>query len=92
MVQLFGEKTAVRASAYVVGERPELEIIWQRLSDEYEIRERQVALDRKLELVSKTASTLVDLLQQSRSHLLEWGIVLLIVFEIGLSLAGKIFD
>jgi uncharacterized Rmd1/YagE family protein len=67
-------------------ERPELERLYIRLEDEYEIRERHLALERKLSLISRTAETLLDLLQHHRSLRVEWYIVALIVFEIFLAL------
>jgi uncharacterized Rmd1/YagE family protein len=67
-------------------ERPELERLYARLEDEYEIHERHLALERKLGLVSRTAETLLDLLQHHRSLRVEWYIVVLIVLEILLSL------
>jgi required for meiotic nuclear division protein 1 len=70
----------------VLWERPELGRLFQSLEDEYEIRERQLALDRKLELIGNTASTLLDLLQSRRSLRVEWYIVILIVAEIVLTL------
>jgi len=70
----------------VLWERPELERLFGRLADEYEIRERNTALERKLGLVSRTAEILLDLSQQKRSHRVEWYIVLLIVVEILLTI------
>jgi uncharacterized Rmd1/YagE family protein len=70
----------------ILWERPELGRLFQHLEDEYEIRERQLALDRKLELIGNTASTLLDLLQSRRSLRVEWYIVILIVAEIALTL------
>ena len=67
-------------------ERPELERLYARLEDEYEIRERHLALERKLGLISRTAETLLDLLQHHRSLRVEWYIVILIVLEILLTL------
>ncbi|MEJ2344465.1 MAG: RMD1 family protein [Gammaproteobacteria bacterium] len=63
-------------------EHPELERLYLRLEDEYELRERHVALERKLELISRTAETLLSLLQNKRSLRVEWYIVILIVVEI----------
>jgi uncharacterized Rmd1/YagE family protein len=63
-------------------EEPQYERLYQRLADEYELIERHRALERKLELVSKTAETLLDLLQNKRSLRVEWYIVILIVIEI----------
>ena len=63
-------------------DRPDLERLFARLSDEYEIRDRGTALERKLDLVSRTTETLLELSQQKRSLRVEWYIVLLIVVEI----------
>jgi required for meiotic nuclear division protein 1 len=67
-------------------ERPDLERLYVRLEDEYELRERFLALERKLALVSRTAETALDLMQQDSSQRVEWYIVALIVVEILLSL------
>ena len=65
---------------------PELERFDARLRNEYELRERERALNRKLELVSRTVATLLELIQNRRSLRVEWYIVLLILFEIALTL------
>jgi len=67
-------------------ERPDLDRLFLALEDELEIRERQVALERKLTLINDTAGTLLDLLQSKRSLRVEWYITILIVVEIVLSL------
>jgi uncharacterized Rmd1/YagE family protein len=67
-------------------DRPDLERLFARLRDEFEIRERFTALNRKLELVSRTVETALGLLQNRRSLRVEWYIVILIVFEICLTL------
>ncbi|NJL44927.1 MAG: RMD1 family protein [Leptolyngbyaceae cyanobacterium SM2_3_12] len=67
-------------------EYPELDLLYQRLEDEYEIRERHTALERKLDLVSRTAETVLDLQRQSTGLRLEVYVVLLIVVEVLLSL------
>ena len=61
---------------------PDLERLYAYLEDEFEIRERHRALERKLELISRTAQTVLDLLQTMRSLRVEWYIVVLIVVEI----------
>jgi required for meiotic nuclear division protein 1 len=66
-------------------ERPDLERLYLRLEDEYELRERLLALERKLQLVSHTAETALELMQHDSSHRVEWYIVALIVVEILLS-------
>lgn len=67
-------------------DRPDLERFYRRLAEEYEIRERQIALERKMQLISRTAEAVLNLLQARRSLRVEWYIVLLIVFEIVLTL------
>ncbi|MCA9601984.1 MAG: RMD1 family protein [Polyangiales bacterium] len=66
----------------VLWERPDLEALYARLADEYELVERQTALERKLNLIARTTETLLNLLQHDRSHRVEWYIVALIAFEI----------
>ncbi len=67
-------------------EHPELERLYLRLEDEFEIRERHAALQRKFELVSRTAQTALEVLRHRRSLRVEWYIVILIVVEILLTL------
>ena len=56
-----------------------------KLQDEYEIRERRAALERKLGLLAGTMATLLDVVHTRRSLRVEWYIVTLILIEIGLS-------
>lgn len=63
-------------------EQPELERLYLRLEDEYELAERLATLDRKLELIERTAETTLDLVQSRRMLRVEWYIVILIVFEV----------
>jgi required for meiotic nuclear division protein 1 len=67
-------------------EYPELDPLYHRLEDEYEIRDRHSALERKLDLVSRTAETVLDLQRHQTGLRLEWYVVLLIVVEVLLSL------
>ena len=67
-------------------DHPELEQLYLRLEDEFEIEERAAILDRKLELISRTVETILDLLQKEQSMRVEWYIVILILVEIFLSL------
>ncbi len=64
---------------------PELERLYAYLEDEFEIRERHRALERKLDLIARTAQTMLNLVQTKRSLRVEWYIVILIVVEILLS-------
>jgi uncharacterized Rmd1/YagE family protein len=73
-------------------DHPELEQLYLRLEDEFELQERTEILDRKLELVSRTVETILDLLQRDRSTRVEWYIVILIVLEIVLSVYGLFFQ
>ncbi len=67
-------------------EQPHLERLFLRLEDEFELHERHAAMERKLEVIHRTADTLLDLLQTRRSLRVEWYIVILIVVEIFLTL------
>jgi uncharacterized Rmd1/YagE family protein len=67
-------------------DHPELERLWARVRDEFEIRERFAALHGKLALIARTAETALDLMQNRRALRVEWAIVGLIVFEIVITL------
>lgn len=67
-------------------EYPELDRIYARIEDEYEIRERHLALERKLELVTRTAETALEIQQQNTGLRLEWYVVILIIIEVLISL------
>jgi len=66
-------------------EHPELERLYVRLADEYELRDRDRALDRKLDVISRTVETLLGLVQTRSSMRVEWYIVLLILAELALA-------
>ena len=67
-------------------DHPELERLYVRLAEEYELRDRDRALDRKLDVISRTVGTLLGLVQARSSLRVEWYIVLLIVAELALSI------
>jgi uncharacterized Rmd1/YagE family protein len=67
-------------------DHPELERLYVRLAEEYELRDRDRALDRKLDVISRTVETLLGLVQTRSSLRVEWYIVLLIVAELVLSI------
>ena len=73
-------------SPELLWDHPELERLWARLRDEFEIRERFAALHGKLALISRTAETALGLMQNRRALRVEWAIVGLIVFEIVITL------
>ncbi len=70
----------------ILWDNPALEGLFVRLEDEFEIRERHAAIERKLNLISQTAHTVLELLNSKHSLRVEWYIVLLIVIEILLTL------
>ncbi len=72
-------------------EQPQLERLYARLEDEYELRERHGALERKLDLIERTAETVLNLLQHKSSLRVEWYIVVLIVLEMMLTLYEMFF-
>ena len=75
----------------VLWDHPALERLYIRLADEYELRERERALERKLEVISRTVETLLDLVTQNRNLRVEWYIVGLIVLEVVLSIYFSVF-
>ncbi len=82
-------RVGVSEKPELLWEFPELERLYGRLGDEYELEERHTALDRKLMLISRTAETLSGILQNQRSLRVEWYIVILIVLEIVITLVDK---
>lgn len=79
-------RVAVREKPDILWDRPELERFYARLEDEYELIERAETLDRKLAVVSQTASALLDLRDTSRSLRLEILVVILILAELAVAL------
>jgi required for meiotic nuclear division protein 1 len=67
-------------------EDPALDRLYERLAIEFELRERDRALSRKLELISRSAETYLNLVHNRQSLRVEWYIVVLIVIEIALGL------
>jgi len=75
-------RVAVTDKPDVIWDRHDLERLYARLQDEYELTERADALSRKLAVISETAEVLTDMIDTKRSLRLEFIIVMLIVFEI----------
>ncbi len=73
----------------IVWEEQELDRLYERIANEYELRDRDLALARKLDLVSRTAETYLDLVNNRQTLRVEWYIVVLIVVEIILTLYGR---
>jgi uncharacterized Rmd1/YagE family protein len=75
-------RVAVGEKPDALWDRPDLERLYARLEDEYELKERVDALSRKLAVVAETANTLADIIDTRRSLRLELIIVVLIGIEI----------
>jgi required for meiotic nuclear division protein 1 len=69
---------------------PQLGGLYASMEDEFELKERQSALDRKLGLISDTAQTLADVWDNKQLHKLEWYVIGLILFEIVISLYERL--
>lgn len=78
-------RVAVEDKPDVLWDRPDLERLFLRLRDEYELTERATALANKLAVIQTTTRAITDLIDAQRSLRLEAVIVLLIVFEIVLT-------
>lgn len=79
-------RVEVHEKPELLWENPDLERLYIRLEDEFELEERHTALDRKLDVISRTAETHLELLRHRSSLRVEWYITLLIMFEIGITL------
>ena len=66
----------------VLWDKPHLERLYARLEDEYELKERAESLNRKLAVIAESAQVLTDIIDTRRSLRLEVIIVLLILFEV----------
>jgi required for meiotic nuclear division protein 1 len=92
MLKLLGEallvqhrvsgRVAVGEKPDVLWDRPDLERLYARLEDEYELSERVDTLNRKLAVIAETATTLADIIDTKRSLRLEIIVVVLIAFEV----------
>jgi uncharacterized Rmd1/YagE family protein len=75
-------RVAVGEKPDVLWDRPDLERLYARLEDEYELSERAETLNRKIEVIADTASRLADIVDTKRSVRLEIIVIFLIAFEI----------
>lgn len=92
LLRTVGEALAARSRATarvqaddkpdLLWDHPELERLFERLVDEFELVERSAALDRKLTLIGETTTTLLSLVEARRSLVLEVAIVVLILVEV----------
>jgi len=75
-------RVAITDKPDALWDRPDLERLYARLEDEYELIGRVETLNRKLAVVAETADTLADIIDTRRSLRLEVIVVLLIAVEI----------
>ncbi|WP_072392729.1 RMD1 family protein [Hyphomicrobium sp. CS1GBMeth3] len=73
----------------VLWDHPELERLWTRLVDEYDLTVRSRAIARKLDVIRETSETLTGLVATRTSHRLEWYIIILILVEVVLGLYDR---
>ena len=75
-------RVAVGEKPDVLWDRSDLERLFARLEDEYELKERAIALGHKLDVIQETTRALTDIIDTERSVRLEAIIVVLIAVEI----------
>ncbi len=73
---------AIAEKPDVLWDRPDLDRLYARLEDEYELKERVDILNRKLSVIAENAKVMTDIIDTRRSLRLEFIIVLLIVSEV----------
>lgn len=73
----------------VLWDHPELERLWIKLVDDYDLPARGRAIGRRLEVIQETSDTITELLATRTSHRLEWYIIILIAIEIVLGLYDR---
>jgi uncharacterized Rmd1/YagE family protein len=72
----------------ILWEHPELERLYARLEDEFEIVERGTLLNGKVAVLASVAGTFTDLIDATRSARLELLIVILILAELVVAIAA----
>jgi uncharacterized Rmd1/YagE family protein len=75
----------------VLWDHPELERLWAKLVDEYDLPARARAVERKLAVIRDTAEMVTDLVATRTSHRLETLVIVLIAIEIALALIDRVF-
>jgi uncharacterized Rmd1/YagE family protein len=73
----------------ILWDHPELERLWAKLVDEYDLPARARAVERKLVVIRETADTITDLISTRTSHRLELYVIILIAIEIALVLYDR---
>jgi len=67
-------------------DHPDLDRLYTRLEDEYELDERHEVLERKFVALGDVAEVLLDIVRDKRAYRVELAIIALIAFEIVISL------
>jgi hypothetical protein len=80
-------RVAVEETPDVLWDHPNLDRLYARLADEYELRERARAVSRKLGVIVESGQALTDIFDADRATRLEAIIVILILAEILIALA-----
>jgi len=78
-------RVAVREKPDILWDRSNLQRLYRRLEDEYELVERAETLDRKLAAIASSTTAFVDLQDTARSLRLEAIIVVLILAELAVA-------
>jgi len=71
-------------------DHPELERLYARLAEEYELRDRARALDHKQEVILRTSEIMLGLVQERSNMRVEWYVLLLIVVEVVITIYSLI--
>jgi uncharacterized Rmd1/YagE family protein len=79
-------RVAVEDKPDVLWDRPDLERLYSRLEDEYELEARGETLKAKVDVIGETARALTEIIDVDRSVRLEATVVVLILAEILLTL------
>jgi uncharacterized Rmd1/YagE family protein len=77
-------KVALNEKPALLWEHTDLEPLYANLMEDLEVLERQGILDKKIQLLSHTAETSLDMIQQRISQRLEWYIIILIMVSIAI--------
>jgi uncharacterized Rmd1/YagE family protein len=85
-------RVAVDDKPDVLWDRPDLERLYARLEDEYELETRGRTLKTKLDVIGETARALTEIIDADRSVRLEWTIIVLILAEIVLTIFQMVFE
>lgn len=72
-------------------EHPHLEVLYNLLLEDFDINDRQSIVDKKLEVITRTAQTYLDVSMHHHSSRLEWYIIVLIGVEIFLQLHAMFY-